>query len=109
MAPELLEFCAAAGEEAEEPVELVAAPEVLAAAPELPVAAEVVAPDCAATAAWVNAASKLENRFAPAAARPLYAVEYCVPPKPLVPGERCGGDCPAMRPCKPEMALIDIM
>ncbi len=97
------ELCAAVEEEEpEEPVELVAAL-VVAAVP------EVDAPDCAATAACVNAASKLEKRLVPEADCPSDAVEFCAAPVPVAPGERWGGDCRAMQPLKLEMALIDIM
>ncbi len=84
---EALELCAAE-EEAAEPVELVAPLEV-------PV---VAAPDCAAAAACVKAASRLENRFVPEAACPFEAAEFCALPVPVTPAERWGGDCSAKRP-----------
>jgi hypothetical protein len=109
-------------EDPEEPVEVVAAVVVPVAAEVVatePVAPEVEAPaveaadvedaDCAATAACVNAANKLEKRLDPEVVRPSDAVDSCAPPAPVAPGERWGGDCRGMRPLKPEMALVDIM
>jgi hypothetical protein len=108
------ELCAAVEEEPVEE-EAAEAPAELVAALVVAVVPEVEAPDCAATAACVNAASKLEKRLVPEADCPPDAVEFCAPPVPVAPGERCGGDCSAMRPLKPlkplkpEMALVDIM
>ena len=106
------ELCAAVEEE---PVEEDEEPEALAelvAALVVAVVPDVEAPDCAATAACVNAASKLEKRLVPEADWPPSAVKFCAPPVPVAPGERWGGDCRAMRPLKPlkpEIALVDIM
>ena len=96
----MLELCAGE-EEAEEPVELVA--------PLEPVVLDVAAPDCAAAAACVSAASRLENKFVPDDARPAGAGEDCALPAPVAPAERCGGEYSPIRWLKPEIPWVDIM